>query len=76
LELIILKFGRARPLVKEFFVKPVSGDLNAEQAFALYRRYVQSGQLPDVGSQYDSYVGPDRDQNHVAALFFPAPGKP
>jgi len=43
---------------------------SAEDACRLYRDYVASNELPDLGTEYESYCGPGPDRVPVTALFF------
>ena len=74
--LIALKYGAPRPDLKQFYVRPVGEELNVEAALAEYRRQVQSGDLPELGSKYETYVGAGPDHTTVVALFFPTGSKP
>lgn len=69
--LVTLKYQRARKQVESFFVLPVPDRLTPEQAFKQYRELADSGRLPDLGQDFESYSGRGPEQDTVTALFFP-----
>jgi hypothetical protein len=73
--LVALKYEKA-PVLRQSYVRPAGDDLSVEQAFEAYRQRVQSGDLPEMGSEYESYTGIGPDRKKVVALFFPVGGKP
>lgn len=68
--LVGIKYRETGMTVKQFYVKPVGEVISAEQAVQLYQRYVQSGNLPDLGDRYEVYQGAGPDKRPVTALFF------
>jgi hypothetical protein len=59
--------------IERFYVQGLH--LPVESAEDAYRRYVSEvarNELPDLGTQYESYCGPGPDRVPVAALFFTA----
>jgi len=68
--LVAFKYGEAGQTVSQFYIRPVNEDLSVEQAGNLYRSFVQSGALPDLGSTYETWQGPGPDHQPVVALFF------
>ena len=71
--LVLLKYRRQRKKVATFYVKTVKEPLTAEQAFALYQESARKGDVPDFGSQHESFSGLDPERNWVVALYFPTP---
>jgi hypothetical protein len=45
---------------------------SAEEAYRSYRESVASNELPDLGTEYESFCGPGPDHIPVTALFFPS----
>jgi len=74
-KLLALKYGWVRPALRRSYIRAKAEELSAEQAFEMYRRHVQSGDLPELGNEYEVYAGAGPDGNPVAALFFFTKGR-
>jgi len=58
-------------IIERFYVQGLHVPLeSAENAYQSYRNAVASSELPDLGTQYESYCGPGPDRVPVTALFF------
>jgi hypothetical protein len=57
--------------IDRFFVQGLHLNVeSAEEAYRRYRESVASNELPDLGTEYESYCGPGPDHVQVTALFF------
>jgi len=56
--------------MKSNYIIGFANDLSTWKAFALYQELVRKGQLPDLGSQVDSFEGLGPDGANIVALFF------
>jgi hypothetical protein len=70
--LVLLKYGERKTRLARFYVQPVPDTLSPEQALNRYRALVNSRELPDLGTECDTYSGPGPSRAPVTALFFPA----
>jgi hypothetical protein len=76
LALIGLKYSGVRKTIQSLYTKTVAETVTAEQAASLYRQFVRSGELPDLGEHYDTYSGPGPTRKPVTVLYFTAPTRP
>jgi len=70
--LAAMQYKGATIAIDHFFVQETgeSPEMSATGAYADYRAAVTRGEIPDLGTRYESYIGPGPDRNHVTALFF------
>jgi len=66
----LLKRRHPKAHLGKFFMVGRVDSIAPDEALAQYREYVGLGQLPDLGTQFDSYVGKDNSGKQVAVLLF------
>jgi hypothetical protein len=72
--LVAMSYPGKTVTIERFYVQGLR--VPVESAEDAYRRYVSEvarNELPDLGTQYESYSGPGPDRIPVTALFFTAP---
>jgi hypothetical protein len=70
--LVAMQYPGVTAAIERFYVQG-SGDgplEDAGEAYRIYRNAVARNELPDLGTQYESYLGPGPDGFSVTALFF------
>jgi len=71
-KLIGLRYpGEIRHLTRVYVRRPRPESLSVPAAYEAYRNAVKAGELPDLGTEPDSYSGPGPNRKPVVALFFP-----
>jgi len=72
--LVAMKYPGVQVTIDRFSVTPAGDDEapipDAELAYRQYRHAVEKGELPELGTRYESYQGPGPDHVPVTALFF------
>lgn len=69
IDLLKRKYSKAT-LGKFYCIGRSDSQLTADEAMVLYKEYVNEGQLPDLGAQFDSLTGKDISGKQVVVLFF------
>ena len=53
-----------------FYIVGRTDSLTVDEALTQYKEYVEEGQLPDLGSQFDAFEGKDSTGSSVVVLYF------
>lgn len=66
----LLKRRHPKAQLGKFYMVGRVDSIVPDEALAQYQEYVRLGQLPDLGTQFDNYIGKDNSGKQVAVLLF------